>query len=241
MTFLMLVSTFFFFDVAWIFIPLFVLVSYSLVFYSILEGVEGIEWLTLFLLPVLFTIVIYLFYFLFPVRWLTRIPFIAIYAISFYALLLTSNIFNVGVEKNLQLYRAAFSVNYFFHTFLIFLFLNILFSLRLDFLINGLGVGIVIFPLALQFLWTIKLDLSLDRQALLHAGFIAFVMFQLAMLLSFVPFRSSIAALLLSAGYYSFTGLTTAYLDSRLFKNTIREYVFVLSFVLAIAVLTLNW
>ena len=241
MTFLMLFSTFFFFDLSWLFIPLLVLISYCLVFYSILEGVEGIEWVTLFLMPVMFTIAFYVFYFLFPIRWLTRIPFIAIYAVSFYALLLTSNILNVGVEKNLQLYRAAFSVNYFYHTFLSFLIFNILFSLRLDFFTNGLGVGLLVFPLVLQFLWTIKLDLSLDRQVLLHAGLVAFLMFQLAIVASFVPFRASIAALLLSAGYYSFTGLTTAHLDNRLFKNTIREYLFVLSFVLAIAGLTLNW
>lgn len=241
MTFLMLVSTFFFFDLAWLFIPLFVLIAYILVFYSILEGVEKIEWLTLFLMPVIFTISFYLFYFLFPVRWLTRIPFIAMYAVSFYALLLTSNIFNVGVEKNLQLYRAAFSVNYFFQTLATFLFFNILFSLRLNFLLNGLGVGVMVFPLALQFLWTIKLDLALESQVLLHAGFIALLLAELAVIISFVPLRTSIAALFLSAGYYSFTGLTTAYLDNRLFRNTVREYLFVLGFVLIMAVLTLNW
>ena len=99
----------------------------------------------------------------------------------------------------------------------------------------------MIFPLVLQFLWTIKLDLSLERQVLLHAGLVTLLMFQLGIIVSFIPFRASIAALLLAAGYYSFTGLTTAYLDNRLFKNTIREYLFVLSFVLAIAGLTLNW
>lgn len=240
-TTLMLFSTFFFFDWAWVFVPLFIIIVSLLVFYSILEGVEKLEWLMLFLMPVLFTVSFYLFYFLFPVRWLTRIPFAAVYATSLYALLLTSNIFNVGVEKNLQLYRAAFSVNYFFQSFVAFLIFNILFSLRQNFLVNGLGAGIITFPLALQFLWTIKLDLVLEKQVLANSAFIALLMFELAIILSFIPLRTSISALLLSACYYSFIGLTTAYMDNRLFKNTIREYLFVLGFVLVITFLTLNW
>ena len=66
----------------------------------------------LFLLPILLSVAMYLFYFLFPVRWLTRIPFVLVYGISMYAVLLSSNIFNVGVEKNLQLFL-AFSLSHF--------------------------------------------------------------------------------------------------------------------------------
>ena len=240
MTVAMLFATFFFFDKAWLFIPLFILISYCLVFYSILEGVEKLEWIMLFLMPVIFTVSLYFFYFLFPVRWLTRLPFVAIYAISFYALLLTSNIFNVGAEKNLQLYRAAFSVNYFFQTFVAFLLFNILFSLRQDFIFNGLAVGVLVLPLAVQLVWSIKLDLALDRQIVLYGLFLALLLMQLGIFVSFVPFRSSVASLLLAASYYSFTGLTTAYLDNRLFKNTVREYLFVLAFVFAISILTIG-
>lgn len=240
-TTLMLFSTFFFFDWSWLFVPLFILVSYLLVFYSILEGVEKSEWLTLFIMPVFLTVAFYLFYFLFPVRWLTRIPFVTLYAISFYALLLTSNIFNVGVEKSLQLYRAAYSVNYFYQTLVAFLAFNIIFSLRLNFILNALAVGAVVFPLALQFLWSIKLDLRLEKQVVSMAMFISLLLFELGMLVSFIPFKANIIALLLSAGYYSFTGLTAAQLDNRLFKNTVREYLFVLGFVFILALLSLNW
>ncbi len=111
---LMLLTTFFFFDKALIFIPLLIIASYFFTFFAIIEGIEKIEWFTLFVIPVILTLSFYLFYFLFPVRWLTRIPFIILYGISIYANLLASNIFNVKMEKSLQLYRAAFSVNFFF-------------------------------------------------------------------------------------------------------------------------------
>ncbi len=241
LTFLMLLSTFFFFDKAWLFIPLFILGVYFFTYSSILEGIEHSEWLMLFFIPVVFTISFYLFYFLFPVRWLTRVPFLVLYGISIYAILLTSNIFNVGVEKSLQLYRAAFSVNYLYQTIIIFLVSNILFSARENFLVNALVMGGVIFPLSLQLYWTIKLKLEVELELYLYSMLTSFFIAQLALMFSFVPFKPTIMALFITASYYSISGLVTAHLDSRLFKKTVREYLIALGIVACIALLTLNW
>ena len=111
---LMLISTFFNFDKVFFFLPIFIVVTYLLSYFSLLEGIKKIGWFGLFLMPELVTVFFYLFYFLFPGRWLTRLPFIFIYEVSIYAVLLCANIFNVGVEKNLQLYRAPFSIHFFF-------------------------------------------------------------------------------------------------------------------------------
>ncbi len=238
---LLLISTFFFFEKAFIFIPVFILATYILTYFSIIEGIDKSEWGMLFLIPVIFSVAFYLFYFLFPVRWLTRLPFIALYAVAIYAILLTSNIFNVGVEKSLQLYRAAFSVNYFFQTIIVFLVANILFSARENFLINALIIGATVLPLSLQLFWTIKLNLQLERELFLYAFFTALILVQLVLVLSFVPFRPEIMALIVTAAYYSFGGLVTAVIDSRLFKQTVREYLIVLGIVVGIALLTINW
>ena len=241
LSFLMLFSTFFLFDKAWFFIPLLGLIAYALTYFSIIESIEKSEWLTLFILPVFFTISFYLFYFLFPVRWLTRVPFMMIYGVSIYAMFLTSNILNVGVEKSLQLYRAAFSVNYFYQTVIAFLISNILFSFRVNYLINTIVLGIVMFPLALQLLWSIKLDLILEKTIYLYAALISIIVAQIALIVSFIPLKTSLSALVVTASYYSLSGLINAYLDNRFFKQTIREYLFVWCFVLAIALLTLGF
>lgn len=238
---LLLISTFFFFDKAIFFIPLFILVTYFLTYFSVLEGIDKSEWIMLFLIPVIFSVAFYLFYFLFPVRWLTRLPFIVIYAVAIYAILLTSNIFNVGVEKSLQLYRAAFSINYFFQTIIIFLIANILFSARENFMINALLIGASVFPISFQLYWTIKLNLELERDLFLYAFLTAFVLAQIVLVLSFVPFKPSIMALVVTASYYSISGLVTAFIDTRLFKQTVREYLILLGIVVAIALLTINW
>lgn len=239
LTGLVLISTLFFFDQVYYFIPLFILIGYFLTFFSLLIDIEKIEWLMLFFMPVIFTIAWYLFFFLFPVRWLTRLPFIVLYMISIYALLRVSNIFNVGVEKNLQLYRAAFSVNYFFQTVTVFFLSNFILSQKLNPLSNGLLTLVIIFLFAANIFWSIRLKLSLDKEIIGYSLLIGLIIGQVATVLSFLPFETSVFALLITAFYYSLIGLTYSYIDERFFKETIREYLIVLIVVFLISALTL--
>ncbi len=238
----MLIATFFFFDKSWFFVSLLIVLVYIITYFSLIEGVRKIEWITLFVLPILFTITAYFFYFLFPVRWLTRLPFIVLYSISFYALLLTSNIFNVGVKTNLQLYRAAFSVNYFFQTFICFLGFNILFSLKQGFITNAIFTFILVTILAFHLLWTVKLELFFEKTIIYYTLILALVVTEVALVLSFIPWKNTmVLALFLSSCYYSLVGLVYSYYNQRFFKDSIREYLLVLGFVGVIALLSVGW
>jgi hypothetical protein len=241
LTLLLLISTFFFFDKSSLFIPLLILVSYGATFFSLYEGIEKIEWYMLFLMPVLLSVAMYLFYFLFPVRWLTRIPFILIYSISMYAALLSSNIFNVGVEKNLQLYRAGFSVNYFIQTMVFFLFGNVLASFHWGFLANAMTFALLSFGMSLQLYWSIRLDMHLRKEVLNHAWLTALLVGEGSLLLSFFPLQESIFALVVAVLYYCIAGLTHLHLDERLFKHSVREYAMILIVILAILILSIAW
>lgn len=241
LTSLMLLSTFFFFDKAFIFLPLFIVSAIFFTYFSLLEGIEGVGWFGFFFLPVVVTVSFYLFYFLFPARWLTRLPFIIIYSISFYAVLLTSNIFNIGVEKSLQLYRAAFSVNYFYLTVVSFLLFNFLFSLRQIFFVNLLGAAIVGFLLSFHLFWSIRLKKYIEEEILRLALLMGLILGELAFVASFVPVKTAIASLFLTAVFYSLGGLFYNFLDQRLFKETVRGYIIVCVFVMIIVLLSLNW
>ncbi|MBI5127016.1 hypothetical protein HZA76_00995 [Candidatus Roizmanbacteria bacterium] len=241
LSFLMLFSTFFYFDKALIFIPVLFLVSYILTYFSLLEGIEKMGWFGLFFMPVTLTVFFYMFYFLFPGRWLTRISFMFVYAISLYAVLLCANIFNVGVEKNLQLYRAGFSINFFYQAFVAFLIFNILFSLKAFFLINMVVVGGAGFLLGLHLFWTIRLKKHLESQVLHYALFVSILLAEVTGLISFIPLRSTIASLFVTATYYSLGGVVYNHIDEKLFKETVREYAFVWIFVLAITLLSITW
>lgn len=241
LSFLMLFTTFFYFDKALIFIPLLFISTFVFTYFALLEEIEKIDWFGLFFMPVSITIFLYIFFYLFPGRWLTRIPFIVVYSISIYAALLCANIFNVGVEKNLQLYRAAFSINFFYQTFLAFIIFNILFSLKEFFLINMAVVGGASFFLSLHLFWTIKLDRHLTKEVVYYALFVVIFLAELTLFVSFIPLRSTIGALFLSASYYSLGGVIYNHIDQKLFKETVREYVFVWIFVLIIMILSLSW
>jgi len=239
---LMTLSTFFSFGDSWlIFIIIIALVSYLTTYIAVFEGIDGVEWLMLFIMPIIFAISIYLFYSLLPVRWLTRIPFLGLFALGYYSILLTQNILNVGVEKSIQLYRAAFSVNYLIQTMIIFLFSMVLFSFRLNFLLNALlSIGII-FISSLQLFWSVNLEKNITRNLLSLAGANSIIMAELIILSSFVPLSINIAALTVTAGYYGTSGILQNYIGERLFKNVIREYSFVLLFVLFVIILTLQW
>lgn len=237
---LMLSATFFFFDKALIFIPLFIIGGYFFTYFAIIEGIEKVEWFSLFFIPVLLSLSFYSFYFLFPVRWLTRVPFIIIYTISIYANFLVSNIFNVKVEKSLQLYRAAFSVNFFFQTLVVFLLFNSVFSFHFGFLTNSLISILVIFLLSLQLYWSVNLPSHIEKEILIYSLLTALVIGELVAVFSFTAVRGTILALFVAASYYSFSALIYSFLDQRLFKETIREYLFVWGFVFIIMILSIG-
>lgn len=225
----------------WLFIPLLICFSYIFTYLSVFEDVERAEWFTLFVMPVFFTVAFYMFFTLLPARWLTRLPYIVFYAFAFYAILLTSNIFNVGVEKSLQLYRAAFSVNFLFQTLIMFLIAQVMLSFKQNFLVNSIILFFATIPLAIQLFWTLDPITELRREVRSYGIVVGVLILQLTSVISFVPLKSSIAAVLVTASYYSLTGLLYHHLDQRLFKNVIREYLFVIIFVIIIALLTLQW
>ena len=74
-----------------------------------------------------------------------------------------------------------------------------------------------------------------------YALLISFVLAQVALVLSFIPLKTTIYSLFITASYYSLSGLMYHYVDEKLFKQTIREYVFVIAFVCVIVLLTIRW
>lgn|SRR3989344_1388803 len=241
LTALILFTTFFSFEEIPFLLPLVIGIVYIMTFFSILEGITKKEWTMLFIHPVFFSTIIYLFYFFLPQRWLTRLPFIAIYTISIYAILLSQNIFNVGVSKSLQLFRAAFSVNYLFLTISAFFAYSLIISLRMNPFMNFILVFLSSYPLALQFLWSISPSDTIEKSIIRLSFLIAFILGEGALILSFIPVNQSIFALTLTSVFYCLCGLIQTYIQETLFKERIREYIFVLIFTLVIFILSLRW
>lgn len=235
-------STFFGVGETWyIFIPLIAVVVYTVTFLAIYEGVKGIEWYMLMIVPVCLAIALYLFYALFPVRWLTRIPFLAVFGLLMYATLLASNILNVGVEKSIQLYRAAFSITYLVQALIIFLLSIVIFSLRLPIIVTVLILALSVLLLGIQLMWAVHLEPQFDPFIFKMGVFLAGAIAQVVLLSVLMPVGTNIRALLITSTYFTLSGLLYHYRDERLFPNVIREYIFVIIVVGILLATSFDW
>ncbi len=215
--------------------------SYVLSVYSLKEDIKGIDWLILFILPVLFTASVSLFYYLLPARWIIRLVVGSMFAIGIYACLLVENICNVAAERSIQLLRAAQSIGLMITLIVVFLSVTIIFSTRSISLINMIGIAPLVFILSLQSIWSVNLVERITSELILYSAVIALSIGELAFALSFWPIQVSTAALLITATYYTLVGIVQQHIMGRLFRNTIREYIFAIVFTFIIAFISTRW
>lgn len=227
----------------WRYQAIFVLtiLTYLLSAWSLREGVSGIEWLTVLILPTLFTAGVGLFYFLLPSGWLARLPVAALYGLGLYALLLTENIFSVAAIRNIQLLRAAHAVGFLLTLLTAFFLYDTILSFRLPFWLNFVFVFLVSLPLFIQGLWSVNLEEKISGQIWFYSLALALIVAEGALALSFWPVTVSAGSLALITIMYVVLGLTQHYLSQRLFKRTINEYLTVGIVVLLVIILTTHW
>lgn len=179
------------------------------------------------ILPFFFTLAFPFFYALVPERLLSRLLITLIYAFGLYSLFLTQNIFAVSGIRTINLLRSARIVA-FVLTLLVFYFLvNFIFSLRLPVLLTPLAILPISFLMNVQSLWTYSLDSTQVKAISFFSGIIAVCILQLSFVLILWPVNASIYALFLTGIFYTYSGLCHAWLERRLFKGILWEYVWV--------------
>jgi hypothetical protein len=216
-------------------------VAYLLCALALRDDLAGVEWLTLLTLPTLYTAAVAVFYFLLPVRWLTRVPVVALYAVGMYALLLTENIYNVAADRTIALLRAAHSVGFLLTLITYFLLVQTVMAFRFPFYINAIFVGIISFLLVLQSLWSVVLDVRISRRVIDITMAIAIVLTELSWLFSFWPTQSTLIVLYLTTTIYSTVGMAQQYLVEKLYKKTVIEFFSLSVIVFILIVFATHW
>ncbi|MBI3577244.1 hypothetical protein HY086_04365 [Candidatus Gottesmanbacteria bacterium] len=217
------------------------LVAYAGSAIALREDLKGVEWLTLLVLPTLFTAAVGLFYFLLPVRWATRLPVAAAYGVGMYALLLTENIYNVAAQRGIGLLRAAHSVGFLLSLVTYFLLLSTTLSFRLPVFFNAVVIGIVSFFLVLQSVWSYELTPIISKRVGEVVLATSLVFFEFTWVLYFWPMKPILVALLLTTGFYSFVGIAQQYIVEKLYKRTIVEFLAVFVIVFLLGMMTTHW
>ncbi len=215
--------------------------TYLLSAWSLSEGLNGLEWLTVLILPTLFTLGVGLFYFLTPSFWAVRISLIVFYSVGIYSLLLTENIFSVAAIRTIQLLRSAHAVAFLLTLVTSFFLYNVILSFRLDAWFNFFLVFVVSLPLLLQGFWCINLEEKISSKVWLYTLALSFVLGEMALVFSFWPLTVVVGSLSLTTTLYILLGLTQHHLSERLFKRTINEYLGVGVAVLLVIFLTTRW
>ncbi len=126
--------------------------AYILSFWSLQEGINMTKAFILMILPTLFAVAVASFYFLLPVRWLTRLPVAFLFGLTFYLLLLAQNVFNVASLRTIPLYRAASTASFLFSLLSAFFIFHVIFDFNLLIIWNGVVVFLISFPHILKVL-----------------------------------------------------------------------------------------
>lgn len=179
-----------------------------------------------FILPFFYSLAFGLFYFLVPARFLTRLLITSFYAFGLYSLFLAQNIFTVASIRTIGLLSGARIVAYVITLISFFFLSNIVFSLRLSILPTFLLFLVFSFFLVLQSLWSVTLEKS-AKPYLLWAGILTAGLLEVSLLLWFWPTSPTVAALFLTGFFYTIVGLSQAWLDKRLFRGVMWEYIWV--------------
>lgn len=230
-------------DISWRYqaIGLLTAFTYFLSAWSLIEGLAGVEWFTVLILPTLFTSGVGFFYFLLPAALLTRLPVIILYGFGIYILLLVGNIFSVAAIRTIQLLRSAQAVGFLLTLVVSFFLYDTIFSFRLEWWVNFFLVMLVSFPLVLQGVWCIDLEEKLASRLRLYTFGLSLIQGEMAAAFSFWPVTVAVGSLALATTLYIGLGLGQHQLAQRLFPKTINEYLYVGIVVLLVIFLTTHW
>lgn len=209
--------------------------------WSLWGEIQKVEFVTILILPLLFTAGLGLFYYLLPGTWLLKAGMAVVYAAGMYILLLTENIFSVAAQRNIQLLRAAQATGFLLTLVTTFFIFDAIFSYRLSPWWNAVLVGGVSWLIIFQGFWTVVLGERFPVRVFFRSGALGLVLAQTALVISFFPLTVPSASLFLTAVVYVLLGLAQSDLQERLFVNTVREYAWIGALVLVTILLTTRW
>jgi hypothetical protein len=238
---------------------IFSFITYVMGAIVLFEDLKGVEWITVLLLPVLFTLGSGLFFLFLPDQLprifgtrldvptgqlagsIIKFLFVLIYSVGMYALLLTENIYSVAAIRTIQLLRAAHTVGFVITMVIGLFFYQAIFQFMLPFWLIFIFTFLSTLPLMLSANWSVQLKEGLTKKVMTYSLVQAWIVGLVAVAVSFWPVNSLTAGLLLSASSYVVLGLTQQYLAGRAYKKQIPEFVVVWLVVVLASFYVTSW
>ncbi len=197
------------------------------------------------ILPTFFFAGFGLFIALIPYSFASAVFFSLVFGVVYYVLFLVENVFMVAIGyKTVPLYRAAYTVSLIILLLTAFFMFDTLFSFRLFFVWNVLGVAIISAIIFLYQFWAVAIELSDDGKGKDRRGFVLWptvVLTEISLCLSFLPTGIFKGSVYLVAIIYILSGLIQAEIRDRLFKRTYMMYVWTMVALVLAILLATRW
>ena len=234
-------------------------ISYILSAWVLFEDLKGIEWVTLMVLPVGFTLGAGVFANFLPtavpsffgmefqietsllLARLFKMLYWLFYVFGMYAVLLVENIFSVASIRNIQLTRAARSTGFILTLVTGLFFYTVGLSLKIHYLWIMIITFIVTLALSYSNYWTIDLKNEYSKLVKRFTISTAWVLMLLSGVLAFWPVKPFMGGLMITAGLYSILGLLEQRLRNRVFIESVYEYIFFSLIIVLVGYLTTSW
>lgn len=194
----------------------------------------------LFILPFFYSLAFALFYFLVPYRFLTKAITASFYGIGLYSLFLSHNIFVVASIRTIALASSARIVSLILTLISYFFLSNVILSLDFPLIPTVVLIFLVSFFLILHSIWTYTLE-KLNWAQIAWASLLSLCLMDIAFILWFWPSSPIFLAIFLTGFFYTVVGLFHVWLDKRLFKGVLWEYVWVAVIVFCILIISTPW
>lgn len=229
------------FETSGVIISLFLAIAANIVLYWAVhdENKENFTF-TIFILPFFYSLAFGLFYFLIPARLFARMLLTSLYAFGLYSLFLSQNIFIVASIRTIQLLSGARIVSFVIALLSYFFLANIVYSLHLYLLPTMAIIFTFSYLIIYHSLWTYTLQKN-DLPLALWSGGLAVSLAELSGILWFWPSIPTVISLFLSGFFYTIVGLSHVWIEKRLFRNVLWEYLWVGAAVFFILLLFSSW
>lgn len=234
-------------------------VAYILSAWVLFDDLKGVEWITLMVLPVMFTMGSGLFSNFLPTAFpgilgktfsvetsqlladVFKIGYFLLFGLGMYGVLLIENIFSVASIRTIQLFRAARSVNFILTLVTSLFFFTVALSLKLAFWWVMPISFVVSFVLAYPSLWSVDLKNNFGPEVLRFAIASSWVIAILSGVLCFWPIKPFMGGLILTSGLYAMFGVLEQRLSSRVYLESVFEYGVTVLIIVVVGFLTTSW
>lgn len=193
-----------------------------------------------FILPFFYSLSFGLFYFLTPATLVSRILLAVVYALGLYSLFLSQNIFVVSYYRTIGLLSGARIVSFVITLISYFFLTNIVFTFHFIILPIILIMITYTYLLVYHTLWSYTLD-KVAHPLALWALALSVCLVEIAIVLWFWPSNPTVVSIFLTGFFYICSGLSHIWLEKRLFKGILWEYVWVGVIIFFILILFTSW